>query len=698
MPSLLKQLLLLPTALLSLCLSQVSADVLEKRQDETTTLPAPIVFTPDQNWDGIDGTWSTFTLRVGTPQQFVRTFLSWTSYQTWVVLPEGCPNSNDTTCAETRGWLFNQSASTTFDEIGIYDLWIERNLGYGGNAIYGYDTVGLGGQGEGGPTLENTTVGGLAVTEYYLGVFGVNPKPTNFTTFNEPSPSYMTQLKEQKLIPSVSFGFTQGAPYRFTSTGVYASLTLGGYDTSKFIPNNITWTFAADNDRDVVVALQDIITPGSPADISLLPEPVYVYIDNTIPQIWLPVDACQAFEREFGLVWNETVDLYLVNDTTHASLLDRNPNVTFTLGTGFVGGQSVNITLPYAAFDLQAAQPYREFGAEQVNYFPLRRAANDSQYSLGRTFMQEAYITIDYEAQRFQLAQVAWDQNAQSNIVAIPPFNMSQPDTAWTSSTWNGGSSDASSTTSSSSSSSSIGGGAIAGIVIGAVAVIAALGGLLWWYLRRNKSKAKKVDDTSDSSENSADTGRGRHYTVEPKAELYGDSPLPPPGTDTDSKGLLSANGSTRAGTPRTPNAPSSLGYFGPNGSSAYSPTTPSAGEGTHSSTNTGTIFSPISPASEADSKERQIFEMAGDMPTIREKDGKLLSEKEALQHREKVYNGVDSQVHTPTSAVEEGIRDPNRVNPDDVVDANTGASLTRHRAFSFEQDNDSRELYDTTP
>jgi hypothetical protein len=50
------------------------------------TLPAPLSIAPDQNWDGVDGKWSTFTLRVGTPPQFVRTFLSFLIYQTWVVL------------------------------------------------------------------------------------------------------------------------------------------------------------------------------------------------------------------------------------------------------------------------------------------------------------------------------------------------------------------------------------------------------------------------------------------------------------------------------------------------------------------------------------------------------------------------------------------------------------------------------------
>lgn len=183
-------------------------------QRRTTTIAAPLAFTPAQNWEGIDGSWNTFMLRVGTPQQFVRVHISTASQQTWVVAPQGCPDVPVNGTCDARGWTFNYTVSSTWDDIGYYSLWTEQNLGYDGDAAYGYDTVGLGGEGEGGPTLKNTTVGAFAVEDFYFGHFGVNPKSTNFTSFNDPSPSYMTTLREQNMIPSVSFGYTAGAQYR----------------------------------------------------------------------------------------------------------------------------------------------------------------------------------------------------------------------------------------------------------------------------------------------------------------------------------------------------------------------------------------------------------------------------------------------------------------------------------------------------
>jgi hypothetical protein len=67
--------------------------------------------------------------------------------------------------------------------------------------------------------------------------------------------------------------------------------------------------------------------------------------------------------------------------------MDLNPSITFKLGYEIYGGQSINIVLPYAAFNLQASYPIY---SNATNYFPIRRASNDTQYVIGRTFLQEA--------------------------------------------------------------------------------------------------------------------------------------------------------------------------------------------------------------------------------------------------------------------------------------------------------------------
>ena len=167
---------------------------------------------------------------------------------------------------------------------------------------------------------------------------------------------------------------------------VSASLTLGGYDASRFVASNIIFGFAGDNSRDLVVGIQSISVIGSSHE--LLRTPILAFVDSTIPHIWLPVEACRAFEEAFGISWDPSSDLYLVNETTHQGLLAQNASLSFRVGTNTVTSEVVDIVLPYASFDLQVLDTYPNV-TNSTRYFPLRRAANDTQYTLGRTFLQE---------------------------------------------------------------------------------------------------------------------------------------------------------------------------------------------------------------------------------------------------------------------------------------------------------------------
>lgn len=172
------------------------------------------------------------------------------------------------------------------------------------------------------------------------------------------------------------------------SKGVLGSLTFGGYDSSRIKPNNVSFWLANDVTRDIVVGLQSITSNyQNGSAIPLLPRSVWTFIDSTLPFIYLPLESCLLFERTLGLQWNNASQLYEVGDELHQSLLQSNPTFTFQLGNSLSGGSTVDIDLPYASFDLTAKDP---FVPVQTRYFPLQRAANDSQLTLGRTFLQEA--------------------------------------------------------------------------------------------------------------------------------------------------------------------------------------------------------------------------------------------------------------------------------------------------------------------
>lgn len=164
-------------------------------------------------------------------------------------------------------------------------------------------------------------------------------------------------------------------------------MTLGGYDASRFVPNDVSFNFAPTEKRQLVVGLQSISYSSSKSETPLLSEGTLAVVDSTVPYLWLPQTACQAFEKAFGISQDPISNLYLVNDTLHETLLKQNASVVFQLANGPTGGPSVNITLPYASFDLEADYPLVK---KRSKYFPLQRANDDSDITLGRVFFQEA--------------------------------------------------------------------------------------------------------------------------------------------------------------------------------------------------------------------------------------------------------------------------------------------------------------------
>ncbi|KAK0617563.1 aspartic peptidase domain-containing protein [Immersiella caudata] len=454
--------------------------------------PGPLVVPASQYFEGNDGPWSTFDVRVGTPEQYIRVLVSTASPHTLVPLAgDACSREVFGTvppdCAVSRGNLYEVNDSSSWVNAGLYGIndngvGLAANLGYDARVQFGLEHLGIG---LNGPGFENKTVGLIAAPQpFYLsviketrrfmctdldnsGIFGLNSQPLNFTTLgNQSTPSFFTTLKDEKKIQSLSWSYTAGAKYRKSSPKpsasvsnspsglkqVYGQLIFSGYDTSRFKENAVSFTMAEDLTRDLVVSLHSVSYSGSNS-ATLLSTPIDIYIDSTDPNLWLPEEACDAFERAFGLTLDAKSGLYLVNDTHRNRLLGTNAEVSFRLSDVKPGGETVTIVFPYAAFDLTAKPPLVE---EESRYFPLKRANNSGQYTLGRTFLQEAYLSVDYERKVFNVSACEWNQGAEENIVPI---------TSKDSPNVGGGSS---------SSGSKLSGGTIAGIVIGSV-----LGGLL---------------------------------------------------------------------------------------------------------------------------------------------------------------------------------------------------------------------------
>jgi Eukaryotic aspartyl protease len=461
-------------------------------------------------------------VQIGTPPQVVRVLMSSSGSSLWVPLPEGCLETDSRKCPQQRGGLFNYNDSSTWDAVDLYELPLqaESSLGYSGNSLVGFDEITLGWSGSGGPSLNKTVVTGIATKDFFLGQLGLTSRPVNISGYDDRYSSPLSSLFQAGEIPSLSWSYTAGAPYR--QNKAYGSLTLGGYDGLRCDRRNkLTCKMGVDTSRDLLVAITSISSDGT----SLLNSGIYAFIDSTVPHIWLPLDVCAAFEEVFGLVYDNASSLYLVDDSLHKKLVRSNASVTISLAASLpteaeTVPSSIDIILPYGAFDLLAGYPLAS--STDINatsrYFPLRRASNSSQYTLGRAFLQEAYLQVDYGRSTFALSQTQFptDPADPGKIIAIYP---DKPE--------NETSNDRNRRNESSSQRSNLDPRTIAGITIGAILAAAATiatTAYLHRHLRRRRALATTPHPTDDNDEQTtvAQSTPPEHL----KAELAGDSAI----------------------------------------------------------------------------------------------------------------------------------------------------------------------------
>jgi hypothetical protein len=439
------------------------------------------------SWAGNDGNWSTWPIQVGTPPQQFNVLPATSHGEIWVPLPEGCQSSstpifpNASSCGTSRGAGefgdsqssgYQKNASTTWSETGIYALPVQDGLfDDDQNGLYGTDIARLSNE-TGSVEVAEQSVVGLATKDFWIGSLGVAQRAANFTVERAIVPSLLDGLKEQNGTPSAAFGLDVGASYRRWSlsivnelrhlTGIAdnapGSLIIGGYDRGASEDSGISVSNIANlaltvNARSIVLSNTLQGTVSVTHDLLSLP----MVLDSTVSQLWLPRVVCDELETSLGLLYDPLTELYVVNDTAHAKLIELAPTFAFTLAADSTSNETTTVVLPYAALDLQADLPIYN---ATTNYFPIRRASKRSV--LGRAFLQEAYLVVDWERSNFTISPATDRQNRTRDVVTILSPREAR-------------------------SSHTLSVGAIVGIVIGSVIVVVLLSAILWWKCRARK-------------------------------------------------------------------------------------------------------------------------------------------------------------------------------------------------------------------
>ena len=199
-------------------------------------------------------------------------------------------------------------------------------------------------------------------------------------------------------------------------------------------------TFSLDPDQQPVVAVKSLAIGGwldDGRDYTVLntSDAAFFRIDSTTPYLWLPEKATKRFEEIFNVIYNENLNLYTYPAaSTQTTLQNLNMTFKFTLSDLIENGQEITIPISGQAFttsSLQLSYGYPGLnisaGSPGIPYLPVRRANSSNEYIIGRSFLQEAYLIVNYEKGSFTLSEAKFSQDAvmKKNLVNI---NTDHPD------------------------------------------------------------------------------------------------------------------------------------------------------------------------------------------------------------------------------------------------------------------------------
>lgn len=335
-----------------------------------------------------------------------------------------------------RGGIYTPNDSKRWTSWGQYFLGLEY-LGYGGNGAYGRDNINAW-----SPItniafgMSDVLIAAYNTTDYFNGLFGLGISQGRFKT--NIGESALTQaVKEFGWIPSYSYGYTAGASYR----NMPQSLTLGGYDSARFVDHDTLFTITQfDNSARVNVRGLSVYNDKKPGGwtsstnaLSTYDDTFLALVDSTTPYLWLPEKICESFASALNLTYNATFKLYtLTNEqyqdysksdaysfTFSLASIDNHDNFGDPLNTPGV----VNITIPIKSFVASLQYPFAKeaikYGQPAVPYFMLRKATNSSEFIIGRSFLQEAYIRTKYDSGVFGIHQASFPNDPDKDAKPI---------------------------------------------------------------------------------------------------------------------------------------------------------------------------------------------------------------------------------------------------------------------------------------
>lgn len=407
---------------------------------------------------GPDGPWPVITVQVGSndaagtqPESTVDLHPGgvWES----MILREYFCNSNGTNfgdgtsqCLAEKAGLYQCDASKTAqhnitDEVGLVWQWSSNVVdNVGGEAANVLDTMMI-------PTLQgafavhNSTISAVRAWQiempdgtYYsaqVGTLSLGAPGTGIQSFSATASGQTVpgSAYAQGAVASNSWGLHYGS----ASLSQQGSLVFGGYDQSRALGEIGNFDLAANsammaNLLDVQIGVEIGSSPFSEGSYTGLlrlnasfngVQPAV--INPIVPYLFMSPETCAAVTENLPVIFNSQVGLYIWNttDPQYEKIVKSPAYLAFVFQNA--GNGNLTIKVPFQLLNLTLEAP---IVTPTQRYFPCRPFyANDhsGSYFLGKAFLQAAFIGINWQVEKFFLAQAPGPGVGASNIIPIGP-------------------------------------------------------------------------------------------------------------------------------------------------------------------------------------------------------------------------------------------------------------------------------------
>lgn len=228
---------------------------------------------------------------------------------------------------------------------------------------------------------------------------------------------------------SNSFGLHYGSAL----LGLGGSLIFGGYDQSRVLGDVGSFDLGANGSMaleliDIGLGVESGISPfnatsaGGLLKFKASGQSIPTTINPLVPYLFLPTDTCAAIAEFLPITLASDIGLYKWNtaDTAYQRVLSAPTYLDFVFQSAGSSGGNLSIKVPLQLLNLTLEAP---IVSTPERYFPCRpydpTTPTKDPFLIGKAFLQAAFIGMNWELEKFFLAQAPGPSVGPSQIQEI---------------------------------------------------------------------------------------------------------------------------------------------------------------------------------------------------------------------------------------------------------------------------------------